>query len=91
MNYLNNELKSRSDSIVLRTDSDVRYGVGSKFTIKLPNANFTEFKELEGSSSFVNGLNTASTIKPNKGDSITYRPASRWANVKANENNVLDS
>lgn len=88
LNYLNNELKSRSDSIVLRTDSDVRYGVGSKFTIKLPNANFTEFKELEGSSSFVNGLNTASTIKPNKGDSITYRPASRWANVKANENNV---
>ena len=88
LNYLNNELKSRSDSIVLRTDSDVRYGVGSKFTIKLPNADFTEFKELEGSSSFVNGLNTASTINPNKGDSITYRPASRWANVKANENNV---
>ena len=88
LNYLNNELKSRSDSIVLRTDSDVRYGVGSKFTIKLPNADFTEFKELEGSSNFVNGLNTASTINPNKGDSITYRPASRWANVKANENNV---
>ena len=88
LTYLNNELKSRSDSIVLKTDSDVRYGVGSKFTIKLPNADFTEFKELEGSSNFVNGLNTASTIKPNKGDSITYRPASRWANVKANENNV---
>ena len=88
LNYLNNELKSRSDSIVLKTDSDVRYGVGSKFTIKLPNADFTEFKELEGSSNFVNGLNTASTINPNKGDSITYRPASRWANVKANENNV---
>ncbi|KJQ72130.1 cell wall surface anchor family protein [Streptococcus mitis] len=88
LTYLNNELKSRSDSIVLKTDSDVRYGVGSKFTIKLPNADFTEFKELEGSSKFVNGLNTASTIKPNKGDSITYRPASRWANVKANENNV---
>ena len=88
LNYLNNELKSRSDSIVLKTDSDIRYGVGSKFTIKLPNANFTEFKELEGSSNFVNGLNTASTINPNKGDSITYRPASRWANVKANENNV---
>ncbi len=88
LNYLNNELKSRSDSIVLKTDSDVRYGVGSKFTIKLPNADFTEFKELEGSSNFINGLNTASTINPNKGDSITYRPASRWANVKANENNV---
>ena len=88
LTYLNNELKSRSDSIVLKTDSDVRYGVGSKFTIKLPNADFTEFKELEGSSNFVNGLNTASTINPNKGDSITYRPASRWANVKANENNV---
>ena len=88
LNYLNNELKSRSDSIVLRTDSDVRYGVGSKFTIKLPNADFTEFKELEGSSSFVNGLNTASTIKPNKGDSITYRPQNRWSNARANENNV---
>ena len=88
LTYLNNEQIGRSDSIVLRTDSDVRYGVGSKFTIKLPNADFTEFKELEGSSNFVNGLNTASTINPNKGDSITYRPASRWANVKANENNV---
>ena len=88
LTYLNNEQTGRSDSIVLKTDSDVRYGVGSKFTIKLPNADFTEFKELEGSSKFVNGLNTASTIKPNKGDSITYRPASRWANVKANENNV---
>ena len=88
LTYLNNEQTGRSDSIVLKTDSDVRYGVGSKFTIKLPNADFTEFKELEGSSNFVNGLNTASTINPNKGDSITYRPASRWANVKANENNV---
>ena len=88
LTYLNNEQISRSDSIVLKTDSDVRYGVGSKFTIKLPNADFTEFKELEGSSNFVNGLNPASTINPNKGDSITYRPASRWANVKANENNV---
>ena len=88
LTYLNNEQIGRSDSIVLKTDSDIRYGVGSKFTIKLPNADFTEFKELEGSSNFVNGLNTASTINPNKGDSITYRPASRWANVKANENNV---
>ncbi|WP_203180075.1 mucin-binding protein [Streptococcus mitis] len=88
LTYLNNEQIGRSDSIVLKTDSDIRYGVGSKFTIKLPNADFTEFKELEGSSKFVNGLNTASTINPNKGDSITYRPASRWANVKANENNV---
>ena len=88
LDYLNNELKRRSDSIVLRTDSDVRYGVGSKFTIKLPNADFTEFKELEGSSNFVNGLNTASTINPNKGDSITYRPQNRWSNARANENNV---
>ena len=88
LKYLNNEQISRSDSIVLKTDSDIRYGVGSKFTIKLPNADFTEFKELEGSSNFVNGLNTASTINPNKGDSITYVPTSRWANVKANENNV---
>ena len=88
LTYLNNEQIGRSDSIVLRTDSDVRYGVGSKFTIKLPNADFTEFKELEGSSNFVNGLNTASTINPNKGDSITYRPQNRWSNARANENNV---
>ena len=88
LTYLNNEQIGRSDSIVLKTDSDVRYGVGSKFTIKLPNADFTEFKELEGSSNFVNGLNTASTIKPNKGDSITYRPQNRWSNARANENNV---
>ena len=88
LTYLNNEQIGRSDSIVLKTDSDVRYGVGSKFTIKLPNADFTEFKELEGSSSFVNGLNTASTINPNKGDSITYRPQNRWSNARANENNV---
>ena len=88
LTYLNNEQIGRSDSIVLRTDSDVRYGVGSKFTIKLPNADFTEFKELAGSSNFVNGLNTASTITPNKGDSITYRPQNRWSNARANENNV---
>ena len=88
LTYLNNEQTGRSDSIVLKTDSDVRYGVGSKFTIKLPNADFTEFKELEGSSNFVNGLNTASTINPNKGDSITYRPQNRWSNARANENNV---
>ena len=88
LTYLNNEQTGRSDSIVLKTDSDVRYGVGSKFTIKLPNADFTEFKELEGSSNFVNGLNTASTITPNKGDSITYRPQNRWSNARANENNV---
>ncbi|MBV7365339.1 mucin-binding protein [Streptococcus vulneris] len=88
LTYLNNEQIGRSDSIVLKTDSDVRYGVGSKFTIKLPNADFTEFKELEGNSSFVNGLNTASTINPNKGDSITYRPQNRWSNARANENNV---
>ena len=88
LTYLNNEQIGRSDSIVLKTDSDVRYGVGSKFTIKLPNADFTEFKELEGSSNFVNGLNTASIINPNKGDSITYRPQNRWSNARANENNV---
>ena len=88
LTYLNNEQTGRTDSIVLKTDSDVRYGVGSKFTIKLPNADFTEFKELEGSSNFVNGLNTASTITPNKGDSITYRPQNRWSNARANENNV---
>ena len=88
LGYVSNELKSKSDTLEINTDSDIRYGVGSKFTIKLPNSEFTEFKELEGSTNFVNGLNTASTINPNKGDSITYRLANRWANVKANENNV---
>lgn len=66
LKYLNNEQQSRSDSIVLKTDSDVRYGVGSKFTIKLPNDDFTEFKELSGSTEFENGLNTASTIPGKK-------------------------
>ena len=88
LGYVSNELKSKSDTLEINTDSDIRYGVGSKFTIKLPNSEFTEFKELEGSTNFVNGLNTASTLNPNKGDSITYRLANRWANVKANENNV---
>ena len=88
LTYLNNEQTGRSDSIVLKTDSDIRYGVGSKFTIKLPNADFTEFKEIAGNKNFLGGLNTASTINPNRGDSITYVPTSRWANVKANENNV---
>ena len=88
LTYLNNEQIGRSDSIVLKTDSDIRYGVGSKFTIKLPNADFTEFKEITGNPKYLDGLNTASTINPNKGDSITYVPTSRWANVKANENNV---
>ena len=58
LNYLNNELKSRSDSIVLRTDSDVRYGVGSKFTIKLPNADFT------GSIIFVVGKSPMDIMEP---------------------------
>ena len=88
LGYVSNELKSKSDTLEINTDSDIRYGVGSKFTIKLPNSEFTEFKELQGSTNFVNGLNTASTLNPNKGDSITYRLANRWANVKANENNV---
>ena len=88
LGYVSNELKGKSDTLEINTDSDIRYGVGSKFTIKLPNSEFTEFKELQGSTDFVNGLNTASTLNPNKGDSITYRLANRWANVKANENNV---
>ena len=89
--YQANNKYRQDDTIELYADSDIRYGVGSKFTIKLPNADFTEFKELSGSTDFENGLNTASTIpgKGNKGDGrITYRTASRWANVKANENNV---
>ena len=88
MQYLNNELDLRSDSFVLKTDSDIRYGVGSKFIIKLPNADFTEFKEYKGDPKYVDGLNTVSTIHPNKGDSVTYRPSSRWANVRTNKNNV---
>ena len=88
MQYLNNELDLRSDSVVLKTDSDIRYGVGSKFVIKLPNADFIEFKEYKGDPKYVDGLNTASTINPNKGDSVTYRPSSRWGNVRTNKNNV---
>ena len=91
LEYTENKQTLKHDTLELYADSDIRYGVGSKFTIKLPNADFTEFKEISGSTEYENGLNTASTIiaKRNKGDDrITYRTASRWANVKANENNV---
>ena len=53
LGYVSNELKSKSDTLEINTDSDIRYGVGSKFTIKLPNSEFTEFKELQGSTNFV--------------------------------------
>ena len=51
-----------------------------KFTITLPNDDFTYFKTIDGSK------NTATNT--NKADSISYRPAGRWNNVQANANNV---
>ena len=80
LGYKGSELIRRSEAIVINTDSDVRYGKGSKFTITLQNDDFTYFKAIDGSK------NTATNT--NKDDSITYRPANRWSNVKANANNV---
>ena len=80
LGYKGSELIRKSDAIVINTDSDVRYGKGSKFTITLQNDDFTYFKAIEGSK------NTATNS--NKNDSITYRPAGRWNNVQANANNV---
>ena len=80
LGYKGSELIRKSDAIVINTDSDVRYGKGSKFTITLQNDDFTYFKAIDGSK------NTATNT--NKDDSITYRPANRWSNVQANANNV---
>ena len=80
LGYKGSERVRKSDAVVINTDSDVRYGKGSKFTITLPNDDFTYFKAIEGSK------NTATNT--NKDDSITYRPAGRWNNVQANANNV---
>ena len=80
LTYSGATLEKQGDTLTINTDTDVKYGKGSKFTIKLPNTDFNYFTEIEGSK------NTASTT--NKADSITYRPSDRFANVKANENNV---
>ena len=80
LGYKGSERVRKSDAVVINTDSDVRYGKGSKFTITLQNDDFTYFKAIEGSK------NTATNS--NKNDSITYRPAGRWNNVQANANNV---
>ena len=80
LGYKGSERVRKSDAVVINTDSDVRYGKGSKFTITLPNDDFTYFKTIDGSK------NTATNT--NKADSITYRPAGRWNNVQANANNV---
>jgi len=80
LEYSGSKRNRKSDAIVINTDSDVRYGKGSKFTIKLPNDDFTYFKAIDGLK------NTATNT--NKDDSITYRPANRWSNVQANANNV---
>ena len=80
LEYSGSKRNRKSDAIVINTDSDVRYGKGSKFTITLPNDDFTYFKAIDGLK------NTATNT--NKDDSITYRPANRWSNVQANANNV---
>ena len=80
LGYKGSERVRKSDAVVINTDSDVRYGKGSKFTITLPNDDFTYFKTIDGSK------NTATNT--NNADSITYRPAGRWNNVQANANNV---
>ena len=80
LGYKGSERVRKSDAVVINTDSDVRYGKGSKFTITLQNDDFTYFKTIDGSK------NTATNT--NKADSISYRPAGRWNNVQANANNV---
>ena len=80
LGYKGSERVRKSDAVVINTDSDIRYGKGSKFTITLPNDDFTYFKTIDGSK------NTATNT--NKADSISYRPAGRWNNVQANANNV---
>ncbi|MGT2702189.1 mucus-binding protein [Streptococcus mitis] len=80
LGYKGSERVRKSDAVVINTDSDVRYGKGSKFTITLPNDDFTYFKAIDGSKNTVTNTN--------KADSISYRPAGRWNNVQANANNV---
>ncbi len=80
LGYKGSERVRKSDAVVINTDSDVRYGKGSKFTITLPNDDFTYFKAFDGSKNTVTNTN--------KADSISYRPAGRWNNVQANANNV---
>ena len=47
LTYVSNELKGKSDTLEINTDSDIRYGVGSKFTIKLPNSELQNSKNLK--------------------------------------------
>ena len=76
VNYNGSSLVKKNDSVVINTDTDVRYSKGSKFTIDLPNDEFTYFRELG------NGKNSI------KSSEVTYRPSNRWSNVQANQNNV---
>ncbi len=80
LGYKGSERVRKSDAVVINTDSDVRYGKGSKFTITLQNDDFTYFKTIDGSKN--------AATNTNKADSISYRPAGRWNNVQANANNV---
>ena len=79
LGYKGNEIIRKSDAIVINTDSDVRYGTGSKFKITLPNDEFSYFRKIDGAKD---------TLTNTEEKSITYRPANRWSNVQANENNV---
>ena len=79
LGYQGNEIIRKSDAIVINTDSDVRYGTGSKFKIILPNDEFNYFRKIDGAKD---------TLTNTEEKSITYRPANRWSNVQANENNV---
>ena len=76
VNYNGSSLVKKNDAVVINTDTDVRYGKGSKFTIDLPSDEFTYFRELG------NGKNSI------KSSEVTYRPSNRWSNVQANKNNV---
>ena len=46
LGYKGSERVRKSDAVVINTDSDVRYGKGSKFTITLPNDDLRILKQL---------------------------------------------
>ena len=46
LGYKGSERVRKSDAVVINTDSDVRYGKGSKFTITLPNDDSHILKQL---------------------------------------------
>ncbi|MBJ8326276.1 mucin-binding protein, partial [Streptococcus pacificus] len=74
--YNNNVMTSKNDSVVIDTDSDITYGVGTTFNVKLADSDFITFKNI--------GLKSIAS----DGGYVTYRPYSRGAGAKPNSNDV---